>query len=105
MSGNGKSAASTLDLVAQGRQFCHDLITVVALDFDVAIFDCTAGAAQFLELLCKCSNRRIVSLYTANHRDDLATTLLAIAHDTHNSVTFLDWCVRLVTMAMFIWLS
>src|SRR6478672_4302663 len=98
-------AASAFDFVAQCGQFHHDLVAVISLDFDIAIFDCTSGAAQFLELLCKCCNCYLVSMYTANHGNCLPTPLLTISHDTYNAITFLGWCGRLITMAMFIWLS
>src|SRR6266481_9198416 len=80
---------SALDLISHLTQFRLYLVTVIPLNFDHAILRGPSGAAQFLQLLCKCRQSLAVDGYTGNHGDRLPSTMLAIARDTYNAIALL----------------
>lgn len=51
VSQSNKLTAGAFHFVAHGREFIHDDITMIALNFDIAILDGSPRATKFFELL------------------------------------------------------
>src|SRR5579884_14028 len=97
----------TFHFVAQFGQFGLYLITVIALYFDGAVFDGTAGAAEFLELLSEGGQNLITGGYSGDDGDGFSAAMLAVSRDADNAISLFCWCFAggLVTATMFVWLS
>ena len=80
------SPSGTFDFVTKPGEPGYDFVAVVALDFDNAILYGTAGAAEFLQLLCQGGDGFVRGGYTGDYCDCLATAMLAVAHDTDDTV-------------------
>ena len=64
----------------------YNFVAVVALDLDDAVFYGSAGATEFLQLLRKCCDSLIRGGNAGDYCDCFAAAMLAIAHNTDDTV-------------------
>ncbi len=71
-----------MGLIAAALQFSHQQIPVIALDLNMAVFDRSPRAAQFLELFSKGLEFIVMQGKTADHGHAFAFSALGFSEET-----------------------
>ena len=80
------SPAGTFHFMAKLGEPGYNFVAVVALDLDDAVFYGSAGATEFLQLLRKGCDSLIRGGNAGDYCDCFAAAMLAIAHNTDDTV-------------------
>ena len=80
---NNTPAALSLHLIIQEAQFLSNSRTLISLNFDVSIFDCSSSTAMLFQNSCDLFHCVRIMLQAAHNGDALPFASLGIEQDAH----------------------